>query len=315
MQSVRGAIEVRSKCAYGRPMVCALRAQLDGVQLFVMSFPAPRFRNTPGLDERVRQEADRRHDNSIACQMTGFVVVVGQDVVVRKAHDSSFPPRVGGGGTGLRASIAAVEAERMAAHGIELGDHGNGESRVPQREARPPPWDPDDSLELQLATQHTAERWVAWYSRVPCEQLNLIAQGPRPRLNLTLPRVCDACGRRGWWPRCASNRPSWRPEVSLDVVRCHLGRAGGAARYCGWANPPHLSGPPPSSQRNDPSRYSGMRRRAIRTSVAATVTPPPDVVPGALLRSDSCTRGSHDPSRGSISSSWKRRWRAPARGR
>ena len=92
MQSVRGAIEVRSKCAYGRPMVCALRAQLDGVQLFVMSFPAPRFRKTPGLDERVRQEADRRHDNSIACQMTGFVVVVGQDVVVRKAHDSSFPP-------------------------------------------------------------------------------------------------------------------------------------------------------------------------------------------------------------------------------
>ena len=34
--------------------------------------------------------------------------------------------------------------------------------------------------------------------------------------------------------------PDSGAEVSLGVVRCHLGGPEGGTRYCGWAKPPHF---------------------------------------------------------------------------
>ena len=34
--------------------------------------------------------------------------------------------------------------------------------------------------------------------------------------------------------------PDSGAEVSLGVVRCHLGGPEGGTRYCGWATPPHF---------------------------------------------------------------------------
>ena len=40
--------------------------------------------------------------------------------------------------------------------------------------------------------------------------------------------------------------PDSGAEVSLGVVRCHLGGPEGGTRYCGWATPPTSSGEPGS---------------------------------------------------------------------
>ena len=49
-------------------------------------------------------------------------------------------------------------------------------------------------------------------------------------------------GRVGWHSARGGRPkgPDSGAEVSLGVVRCHLGGPEGGTRYCGWAKPPHF---------------------------------------------------------------------------
>ena len=89
-------------------------------------------------------------------------------------------------------------------------------------------------------------------------------------------------------------------EVSLGVVRCHLGDPEGGTRYCGWATPPPTSSGEPGSLRGGPGRLGHETRQgSLHVALKSVVVRPElgdlNVIiqveewhsPGAAIGSDS----------------------------